>query len=189
MIRRTFIKKQIAIKPEIRLFTKYLTTNSFITLMLVNKILKGGKKEVAQKIVSDAFNLVNKSLNKDPFHVFEKAIRNIMPFVALKKKTIDKSVIKLPYLIDKLQSIKIAIKWVVESSRKKKSKSAAYSLFLEIIDAYKNVGLSIKKKDELHKMAEANKSFIESESDEYDEYDENYGNEIDPELEDQNEYE
>ncbi len=75
--------------------------------------------------------------------------------------TIDNTIYKIPALINKLKSVKIAIKWLVESSKKKGKKPAFFCLFSEILDASKNLGLSIKKKEELHRMAEANKSLID----------------------------
>ncbi len=153
MARRIVIRKEF--------LEKDLLYNSFLVNILINKVLKNGKKFLARNIVYKSFDMISKDAGKNPVLIFEKAVRNVQPKVGLKAVIVENTTYRIPVLINKLKSAKIAIRWIVESSKKRKKKSAANCLFLEILDASRNTGLSVKKKEDLHKMAEANKSLIE----------------------------
>lgn len=152
MGRKIYIKKYF--------IEKDLKYNHFLVTLLINKILKNGKKNLARNIVYNAFNFIIKNFNLNPILIFEKAIRNISPKIKLKKKIISGNNIKIPMLLNKYHSTLLAIKWLIENSKKRIEKKMYLRLSNEIIDASKNIGNSIKKKEELYKIAEINKVFL-----------------------------
>jgi small subunit ribosomal protein S7 len=134
--------------------------NNFLVALLVNKLMKNGKKSIAKKIIYKSFSYLEQQLKKDPILVLEKAIRNISPRVYLKPKYIREKTYQVPVLLNRFKSTIIAIKWLVEFSKKRKKNSMTNNLSYELIDAWKGIGTIIKKKEEVHKMAEANKAFL-----------------------------
>jgi small subunit ribosomal protein S7 len=159
------ISKKHFTKPDFKY--KHLLVN-----ILINRILKKGKKHLAKRIVYKTFELLQFRSSKSPIYILEKAIRNICPKVQLKTKDIDDNTYQVPVLVTNFKSILIAICWLIECSRKRSEKGMSLKLKNELIEASKNTGNSIKKKEELHTMAESNKAFtefkFESESDETD---------------------
>ena len=140
---------------------KDLKYNSLLVSLLINRILKSGKKFLAKRILYRAFDLIELKASQNPILVFEKAIRNISPRVQLKAKRVGGATYQVPTLLTRYRSTNIAIKWLVECSRKRPGKSMSLKLANEIIDASKNTGSCIRKKDETHKMAQANKAFAQ----------------------------
>ena len=135
--------------------------NNFLVSLLINRILKCGKKRLAQRIVYKAFELVEFRTNQNPIFLLEKAIRNISPRVQLKAKRIGGATYQVPTLLNKFRSTNIAVRWIVEYSRKRAGKGMSLKLANELLEASKGLGNSIKKKEETHKMAEANKAFAQ----------------------------
>ncbi len=140
---------------------KDLKYNSLLVSLLINRILKSGKKFLAKRILYRAFDLIELKASQNPILVFEKAIRNISPRVQLKAKRVGGATYQVPTLLTRYRSTNIAIKWLVECSRKRPGKSMSLKLANEIIDASKNSGSCIRKKEETHKMAQANKAFAQ----------------------------
>ncbi len=140
---------------------KDLKYNSLLVSLLINRILKSGKKFLAKRILYKAFDLVEYRSSQNPILTFEKAIRNISPRVQLKAKRVGGATYQVPTLLSRYRSTNIAIKWLVEVSRKRPGKSMSLKLANEIIDASKGTGNCIRKKEETHKMAEANKAFAQ----------------------------
>ncbi len=140
---------------------KDLKYNSLLVSLLINRVLKSGKKFLAKRILYRAFDLVEYRTNQNPILVFEKAIRNISPRVLLKAKRVGGSTYQVPTPLTRYRSTNIAIKWLVEFSRKRPGKSMSLKLANEIVEASKNTGSTIRKKEESHKMAEANKAFAQ----------------------------
>ena len=138
--------------------TKY---DNLLVSLLVNRILKSGKKRLAKRIVYKAFEFMEFRTNQNPILILEKAIRNISPRVQLKAKRVGGATYKVPTLLNKFRSTNIAVRWVVEYSRKRSGKGMALKLANELLEASKGLGNSIKKKEETHKMAEANKAFAQ----------------------------
>ena len=136
------------------------TYDSDIVSMLTNRLLKKGKKSVAENIIYQAFILVESKINKNPILVFEKCIRNISPRVKLEATYLNKSTFQVPKILNIYYSTRLAIKWLIESSKKRSGKTMCIKLSNEILDSYKGIGSSIKKKEQSHKRAEANKAFI-----------------------------
>jgi small subunit ribosomal protein S7 len=140
---------------------KDLKYNSLLVSLLVNRILKSGKKLLAKRILYKSFDLVEYRTSQNPILVFEKAIRNISPRVQLKAKRVGGATYQVPTILTRYRSTNIAIKWLVEFSRKRPGKSMSLKLANEIVEASKGTGGSIRKKEETHKMAEANKAFAQ----------------------------
>ena len=153
MSRRISTKKRFPKKDS-----KY---DNLLVSLLVNRLLKNGKKRLATRIVYKGFELIEFRTNQNPILILEKAIRNISPRVQLKAKRIGGATYQVPTLLNKYKATNIAIKWVVEFSRKRSGKGMSLKLANELLEAAKGLGNSVKKKDETHKMAEANKAFAQ----------------------------
>ena len=151
MSRRISTKKRFPKKDS-----KY---DNLLVSLLINRLLKNGKKRLATRIVNKGFELIEFRTNQNPILILEKAIRNISPRVQLKAKRIGGATYQVPTLLNKYKATNIAIKWVVEFSRKRSGKGMSLKLANELLEAAKGLGNSVKKKDETHKMAEANKAF------------------------------
>ena len=153
MSRRISTKKRFPTKDS-----KY---DNLLVSLLINRLLKNGKKRLATRIVNKGFELIEFRTNQNPILILEKAIRNISPRVQLKAKRIGGATYQVPTLLNKYKATNIAVKWVVEFSRKRSGKGMSLKLANELLEAAKGLGNSVKKKDETHKMAEANKAFAQ----------------------------
>ena len=133
--------------------------NNKVVTKLINKVMFDGKKGIAQGIVYDAFNIVHEKTSRDALEVFQEALNNIMPVLEVKARRVGGATYQVPMEVrpDRRQSL--GIRWLVEYSRKRNERTMAEKLAAEIMDAINNVGGAIKKKEETHKMAEANKAF------------------------------
>jgi len=131
-----------------------------LVTLLVNRILKNGKKRLARRIVSKSFELITYRTNQDPLLILEKAIRNISPRVQLKAKRVGGATYQVPILLTRFKSTNLAVRWIVEFSKKRSGKGGmSIKLANELIEAAKGVGNAVRKKDDTHRMAEANKAF------------------------------
>jgi small subunit ribosomal protein S7 len=153
MSRRISTKKRFPEKDS-----KY---ENFLVSLLINRILRCGKKLLSKRIVYKAFEYIQTKTNQDPIFILEKAIRNISPRIQLKAKRMGGATYQVPTLVSKFHSTNIAIRWIVEYSRKRTGKTMSLKLANELLEGAKGLGNSIKKKEETHKMAEANKAFIQ----------------------------
>ena len=126
---------------------------------LINKVMLDGKKGVAQKIVYRAFGIVREKTGKDPLEVFQQALNNIMPVLEVKARRVGGATYQVPIEVrpDRRQSL--GLRWLVEYARNRGERTMAERLAAEMIDATNNMGGAVKKKDDTHKMAEANKAF------------------------------
>ena len=125
----------------------------------INKVMQKGKKALARKLVYEAFALVQQELKKEPIEVFEKAIENATPLLAVKSKRVGGATYQVPIEVKGDRRIGMAIRWILEAARKGKGKPLAQKLAQEILNAYKNEGSAVKKREETHRMAEANRAF------------------------------
>ena len=126
---------------------------------LVNKVMWAGKKSVAEKIVYDALQIAAQKISKDPIQVFEGALNNIYPSVQLRSRRIGGSNIQIPTEVSPERRVILALQWLVGTARARKGKPMAEKLGQELIDAYNNSGDAVKKKEDVHRMAEANRAF------------------------------
>lgn len=135
--------------------------DNLLVSLLVNRILKSGKKRLARRIVYKSFDFIEFRTNQNPILILERAIRNISPRVQLKAKRVGGATYQVPTLLNKYRATNIAVRWIVEFSRKRSGKGMSLKLANELLEAAKGLGNSIKKKEETHKMAEANKAFAQ----------------------------
>ena len=135
------------------------TDNSYLVSLLVTRILKAGKKNLAQNIVNGAFDIIKSKTNEDPLVIFEKAIRNASPVVEVKARRIGGSTYQVPIEVSSFRATNLALRWIIQYSRKRVGRTMSIKLASEIIDTANDIGNTIKKKEETHKMADANKAF------------------------------
>ena len=133
--------------------------NSKIVTKLINKIMLDVKKTVAQKIVYDAFNIVKEKENKDALEIFETALNNIMPVLEVKARRVGGATYQVPIEIRQERRQTLGLRWLVNYARNRHEKTMAEKLAGELIDAVNMTGGAVKKKEETHRMAEANKAF------------------------------
>ena len=133
--------------------------NSKLVTKLINNIMYDGKKGVAQKIVYDAFSIVEEKLGKNPLDAFVEALNNIMPSLEVKAKRVGGSTYQVPLEVRPERRQTLGLRWITAYSRQRNERTMAERLAGEIMDALNNMGGAVKKKDETHLMAEANKAF------------------------------
>ena len=133
--------------------------NSKVVTKLVNHIMKDGKKGTAQNIIYDAFDIVKEKTGNEPLEVFEKALANIKPAREVKSRRVGGANYQVPIEVRADRSQALGLRWLVQYARLRNGHSMAENLANEIIDASNGVGASVKKKEDTHKMAEADKAF------------------------------
>lgn len=133
--------------------------HSQVVTKLINSIMLDGKKGVAQKIVYGAFNNIAEKTGKDAMEVFEEAMNNIMPVLEVKAKRIGGATYQVPMEVRPERRQTLGLRWLTLFSRKRSEKTQIERLANEIMDAANNTGSSVRRKEEMHKMAEANKAF------------------------------
>ncbi len=135
---------------------KYKST---IIPKLINSIMYDGKKTTAEKIVYDAIEKIKSKSKDEPLNVFNDAINNIRPTVEVRSRRVGGATYQVPVEVKSKRSQALALRWLIDASRKRKDKKMSDKIFNEIYDAYQNKGSAIKKKEDTHKMAESNKAF------------------------------
>ena len=133
--------------------------NSKVITKLTNQVMQDGKKGIAQSIVYDAFDIIKEKLSAEPMDIFNQAMENVMPVLEVKARRVGGSTYQVPIEIRPERRQTLGIRWIVLYARKRSEKTMKEKLAGEIMDAYNNTGASIKKKEEMHRMAEANKAF------------------------------
>ena len=133
--------------------------NSKVVTKLVNHIMKDGKKGTAQNIIYDAFDIVKEKTGEEAMVVFEKAMNNIKPALEVKSRRVGGANYQVPVEVKPDRAQALAFRWLAQYARLRNGHSMAENLANEIIDASNGTGASVKKKDDTHKMAEANKAF------------------------------
>ena len=133
--------------------------NSYLVSLLIHRILKSGKKNIAKNLVNGAFDIIRVKTKEDPLLVFEKAIKNASPRVEVKARRIGGSTYQVPIEVNSFRATNLSLRWIIQYARQRVGRNMSIKLANEIIDTSNEIGSSIKKKDETHKMAEANKAF------------------------------
>ena len=133
--------------------------NSKLITKLINQIMVDGKKGTAQKILYEAFDIVKEKTNRDPMEVFEEAMKNIKPALEVKSKRVGGATYQVPMEVRPERSQALALRWLVNYARLRGGHSMAENLANEIIDAAAGTGAAVKKREDTHRMAEANKAF------------------------------
>ena len=151
MPRRGFIAKRDVLADPLY--------NSKLVTKLINNIMIDGKKGVAQKSVYDAFDIIKEKLDKDPLEAFQEALENIMPVLEVKARRVGGATYQVPMEVRPERRQTLGLRWLTTYSRARGEKTMRERLAAEIMDALNNTGASVKKREDTHKMAEANKAF------------------------------
>ena len=149
-------RRAAAVRRETQPDAKY---NNRLVTQLINKVLLDGKKSTAEGIVYDAFDIVAEKTGQDALTVFKKAMDNIRPTLEVKPKRVGGATYQVPMEVNSRRATTLAIRWMVDFSRKRKENTMKERLAGEIMDAAENTGASIKEREDLYKMAESNRAF------------------------------
>lgn len=149
-------RRAAAVRREVMPDAKY---NNRLVTQLINKVLLDGKKSIAEGIVYGAFDIIEEKTGQDPLSVFKKAMENVKPTLEVRPKRVGGSTYQVPVEVNARRSTTLAIRWMVTFSRKRNEKNMVDRLAGEIIDASNGAGSSVKKREDLFKMAEANRAF------------------------------
>ena len=133
--------------------------NSKLVTRLINRIMIDGKKGVAQRILYEAFEIIRERTGKDPLEVFEQALKNVMPVLEVRARRVGGANYQVPVEVRPERRKSLALRWIVNYARLRSEKTMQERLAAEIMDAANNSGASVKKKEDTHRMAEANKAF------------------------------
>ena len=125
----------------------------------MNRIMIDGKKSVSERIVYGAFDIVSKKTEKSPIDFFHEALNNVKPSLEVRSRRVGGATYQVPVEVKSKRSQALALRWLIDASRKRKDKKMSDKIFNEIFDAYQNKGSAIKKREDTHKMAESNKAF------------------------------
>ena len=151
------MRRKKTVKRELNLDPKY---NSILVAKFINKLMKGGKKSTAQVIFYNALESASRELKKEsPLEVLEEAIKNTSPLLEVKSRRVGGANYQVPYEVRGKRREALAIRWIIEVARKKKGACMADKLTKELMDAHNNAGDAIKKKEDMHRVAEANRAF------------------------------
>jgi small subunit ribosomal protein S7 len=133
--------------------------NNVMVAKFINHLMSQGKKSTVRRVVYNTFELVEKKSKKDALEVFDEAIRNVSPILEVRSKRVGGATYQVPVNVRAERKITLAMRWIVDAAKNKKGKPMAEKLSTEIIDAANSTGIAIKKKSDIHKMAEANRAF------------------------------
>ena len=133
--------------------------NSVVVTKLINNIMLDGKKGVAQKIVYDAFDIIKERTSQDPLEVFSKALENVMPMLEVKARRVGGSNYQVPIEVRPERRQTLGLRWLVQNARKRNERTMKERIANEITDAMNSAGGAYKKKEDMHKMADANRAF------------------------------
>jgi len=146
-------------KPERRVVEPDLKYQNINVQVLINHILKKGKKSTASRLVYDMLNIINEKTGKDPVEVLETAFKNVGPIMEVRPRRVGGATYQIPMEVDADRRLTLAIRWILSATKSRGGRSSAEKLAAEIMDAAENQGSAIKKREESHKMAEANRAF------------------------------
>ncbi|MGQ9855622.1 MAG: 30S ribosomal protein S7 [Fervidobacterium sp.] len=146
-------------RAEVRVVPPDPVYGEVLVTKMINKIMWDGKKSIAQKIVYGAIDILAQKTGKDGLEVFKQAIENVKPIVEVRPRRIGGATYQVPVEVQEPRKTTLAIRWIVDVARSKKGKPMQEKLAEELLNAYNNTGAAIKKREDVHKMAEANRAF------------------------------
>ncbi len=149
-------RRRAAKKRDVMPDPKY---NSKLVSRFINVIMKSGKRSIAEKICYGAFDILKEKTGQDPLKVFKTAVENSKPLLEVRPRRVGGATYQVPVEVRPNRRIALAFRWLIDFARKRKEKTMAERLAAELLDAYNNVGSTIKKREDTHKMAEANRAF------------------------------
>jgi len=150
MGRKKKVKREISPDP---------TYNSVAVAKFINQVMREGRKNIARKIVYGAFNIIKEKTKKEPLEVFDSALNNASPFLEVKPKRIGGATYQVPREVRGDRRLALAMRWIIRATKSRKGKSMKEKLSEELIEAAENKGAAVKKKEDTHRMAEANRAF------------------------------
>ena len=145
-----------ALKREMRPDPKY---GSYVLAKFINKVMLNGKKATAERIMYDALDIVEEQMKKDPMEVFEQALKNVTPLLQVRARRVGGATYQVPVEVKPERGQIMAIRWLVDFARARTGRSMAEKLAAELVNAAQGEGAAVKKRQDTHKMAEANKAF------------------------------
>ena len=146
-------------KAPRRIFYPEAKYGSLVLAKFINFIMYDGKKSSAEKIIYEALNRIKEKTKEDPIKVFNDAINNVRPNLEVRSRRVGGATYQVPVEVKTKRSQTLAMRWLLDASRKRKNKSMSEKLYNELMDAYQRKGSAIKKREDTHKMAESNKAF------------------------------
>jgi small subunit ribosomal protein S7 len=146
-------------RPEKREVEPDLRYDNVHVSMFVNRLMYGGKKSVASRILYDSFELIESRLKQPAIEVFERALQNVSPQVEVKPRRVGGSTYQVPVEVPSGRRLSLAMRWILMAARKRGGRSMAEKLAAEFMDAMNGQGAAVKRKDDAHRMAEANRAF------------------------------
>ena len=150
------MRKRRAVKRDVLPDPIY---NSKVVTKLINQIMNDGKKGTAERILYEAFEMIKEKTGQEPIEVYEKALENVKPLLEVKSRRVGGSNVQVPIEVTDERSQALALRWLVNYAKTRNGKGMAINLANEIMDAANGVGGAVKKREDTHKMAEANKAF------------------------------
>jgi small subunit ribosomal protein S7 len=145
--------------PPKRVTPPDLKYNSLYVAMIINRMMTGGKKSTAQGIMYDALDLVEERAKKNPIEVLETALRNVTPAIEVKPMRVGGATYQVPVEVATERGVTLAMRWILDNARARGGRSMSEKLANELLDASNGQGASVKRKDDTHRMAEANRAF------------------------------
>lgn len=149
-------RRKVPQKREVLPDPKY---RSQLVMKFINTMMKNGKKSIAEQILYNAFDIIEHKTKSDPLKLFKKALDNVKPLLEVKSRRVGGATYQVPVEVRADRKLTLSMRWIIKYSRQRSEKTMAQQLASELIDAANNKGVSIKKKEDTHKMAEANKAF------------------------------
>ncbi len=146
-------------RPEKRLIEPDLRYNNLRVAMFVNRLMRNGKKSTAERIIYDSFAIIESRAKRNPVDVFEDALKNVTPQIEVKPRRVGGATYQVPVPVEPHRQVSLAMRWILAAARSRSGKSMAEKLAGEFMDAANNQGSAVKKRDDTHRMAEANRAF------------------------------
>lgn len=146
-------------KPEKREIFPDVRYNSVSVQSFINRVLKDGKKSVAATLIYDAMDIIEDRTKRNPYEVFDQAIKNVMPMMEVKPRRVGGATYQVPMEVPSYRRFALATRWILQAAKSRSGKSFSEKLAAELMDAANNTGSAIRKREETHKMAEANRAF------------------------------
>jgi len=146
-------------RPSKREIAPDIKYNNQMVAKFINKLMKGGKKSLAARILYNSFEIIEERMHRNPLDVFEQALNNASPVLEVKPRRVGGATYQIPVEVASDRRVSLAVRWLLQSARNRPGRSMAEKLANELMDAAQGTGATIKKKDDTHRMAEANKAF------------------------------
>ncbi|HBT39640.1 MAG: 30S ribosomal protein S7 [Thermotoga sp. 50_1627] len=146
-------------RAEVRKIAPDPVYGDVLVAKLINRIMWDGKKTVAQKIVYKAFDYIREKMGKDPLEVFHKAVDNVRPVLEVRPRRVGGATYQVPIEVQEPRKTSLALRWIVNAARAKKGRPMYLKLAEELIASYQGTGAAVKKREDVHRMAEANRAF------------------------------